>query len=137
MMKGKVIFGGATTAVLVTLLLWLTWPIVSIRIGWRYDTSGLQNPLYFAVFGGMSADRFASLVASNRTWINKVQRLHGAADDASLLSVCADMGLTNHVKILIQNGADVPSSIAYFLKYGGTNEAAFIRYCQESADSGK
>ena len=99
-MKRKIIFGSSTTIVLITLLLWLSWPIISIQIGWEFDRPepGTQNPSYFAVFSEMPLDRFASLVTSNRTWINRVQRISGTKYHPPLLAICADMSANKSCK---------------------------------------
>ena len=39
----------------------------------------------------------------------------------SILSVCAEKNLTNHIKILLENGADIQKAINWHTKYGKQN----------------
>jgi len=82
----------------------------------------------------MSADRFETLVASNSNWINQVDRLVFTNDPPSLLSLAAELDLTNHIRILIRHGANVDEAISYETKYEATNQVALIKYCQQSLD---
>ena len=93
----------------------------------------LENPLYIALFSGMSSDRFATLVASNSQWVNQADKGY----PQPLLCVAADFGLTNHVIILMQHGANVEESLSYASKYagfGGSNAVSLIRHCEQLMD---
>jgi hypothetical protein len=137
-MKKRVLVGGVAIPILTAALLRLFLP-TRIEIKKRFVVSGprAKNPLYVAVFGRMPAEHFETLVASNANWVNQVDESIVTDDSPSILYLCAELGLTNHVKILIQHGANVDDAIAYGAKYGRTDRVALIKYCQQSLDGRK
>ena len=114
------------------MVLWLIWPVISVRISKHYVKAypSLRNPIYQALFEGVPLKQFSAIVASNSSWVNQIEHRDGSVEDESILSMCADLGLTNHVRILIRNGADTNEALAYLFKYEETNAVALIRYCQ-------
>src|SRR5713226_4168092 len=82
-----------TLTVLVAILLWLSLPF-GVRISRRFvvvSGPSVQNPLYLAVLGQTSAEKFETIVASNSNWINQVDRMVITNDPPSLLSLCAEL----------------------------------------------
>jgi hypothetical protein len=141
MKRKRAVCVSIAVTVLATVFLWLCLPIrITKTVGNRFIVGSgprTQNPLYLAVYSGVSADKFEALVSSNSAWINQVDRTTLISNPPSLLSVCADLKLTNHVRILIQHGAKSEDAIAYEAKYEATNQIALIKYCQQALDEGK
>jgi hypothetical protein len=91
-----------------------------------------HNPIYVAALARVPLPEFESVVQSNLPSLNVKDQGLGT-DPPSVLSVCAGLDLTNHVRLLIAYGADVTEATNYLHKYGAKKELSLITICVSGA----
>lgn len=85
-----------------------------------------RSPLQYMV-DKRSLKEFEDEVVAHPEWINRKASYLSYADNYSVLSGCAIIGKTNHVRILIQHGADVKEALEWCKSEGEDSAANLIR----------
>ena len=75
-----------------------------------------------------SFQEFEAAVTSHPEWINQKSKV--IPHDRGALAACAIMARTNHVRILIQHGADVQEALAWFEQENWEEPAQLITRVQ-------
>jgi hypothetical protein len=97
-----------------------------------------RSPLWLALRYESPVSKFEEVVASNHSWVNlKTDPAHKWVDVAascSILAECAQRGLTNHVRVLLEAGADADEAIGWHRKYGWDEAADLIDHEREEME---
>lgn len=87
------------------------------------------NPIAMALDYESPLWKFEKIVKGNPRWVDFRQRNQFSKAEVDevmpVLAGCAILDYTNHVRILLENGADAEESICW-LKKNGSNEAAAL-----------
>ena len=101
-----------------TLLIHLIFRCISLQQSVSYYRNlRPSNPLINAVLYETTLPYFKEMVKENQDWINNTPQERNLLR-SSILSLCARKGLTNHMKILLENGADIQEAIDWHTKFG-------------------
>jgi hypothetical protein len=110
--------------------------LVSVRINREPAVSNYDqyNPLLLALKYESPLHKFEQLVKENSFWVNYKSdvRAPDGMPASSILSSCATLGLTNHVRVLLGHGADPEEAITWCSDYGSEEAGALIRAIEES-----
>ncbi len=96
----------------------------------------VHNPLEVALDEKASAPEFEKLVRKFPQWINHIDDNQGAIN-VPVLVTCAVLELTNHIRILITNGADVEGAVKSATPYKWVDEIARIRAVDREVQASK
>ena len=115
-----------------TLLIFLIFRCLTLQksVKHRQNLRG-NNPLINAVLYASPLSFFKKLVKENQDWINYPPRNKTKLkyEKISILSLCAEDGLTNHIKILLENGSDFQEAIDWHTKHNNQNAVNIINNC--------
>ncbi len=115
-----------------TLLIFLIFRCLTLQksVKYRQNLRG-NNPLINAVLYASPLSFFKKLVKENQDWINYPPRnkTKSKYEKISILSSCARRNLTNHIKILLENGADFQEAIDWHTKRNNQNAINIISNC--------
>jgi hypothetical protein len=75
--------------------------------------------------------KFVELVKEHHSWINYRDGDLPDGVAMSMLSRCAIGNLTNHVRVLIENGADTAEAIRWHEEYGTDEAIALIKHAAQ------
>ena|ERR1019366_5298093 len=94
----------------------------------------VEHPLYLAVMSSQPTDQFTALVESHPALVNVKAKSWDGCEPPSLLAMCADLGRTDYVRILIAHGADVNDATNYLSRYDDPRAVTLIKMCLRAGE---